>query len=85
VDRNVTSRTERSSGMHLVDLRRALGALTQAEAAQLVGVTAKNSARWHSGELRLHAGRGAASARGDLPRAGRGATAHPVLDAERSA
>jgi len=42
---DVTYRTVQSSGadldLDLVDLRRALGARTQAEAAQLLGVTAK--------------------------------------------
>ena len=58
---DVTYRTVQSSGadldLDLVDLRRALGARTQAEAAQLLGVTANTWARWERGELQLHPAR----------------------------
>jgi transcriptional regulator with XRE-family HTH domain len=40
--------------LDLVDLRRALGALTQAEAAQVLEVTPNTWARWERGTLRLH-------------------------------
>jgi transcriptional regulator with XRE-family HTH domain len=52
----VTYRKEGScpAELDLVDLRRALGALTQAEAAQLLGVTANSWARWERGALQLH-------------------------------
>jgi transcriptional regulator with XRE-family HTH domain len=55
----VTYSTVSSSGseLDLVDLRRALGARTQAEAAQLLGVTANTWARWERGELQLHPAR----------------------------
>jgi len=55
----VTYSTASSSGSEpdLVDLRRALGALTQAEAAQLLGVTANTWARWERGDLQLHPAR----------------------------
>lgn len=43
--------------LDLVDLRRTLGALTQAEAAHLLGVTANTWARWERGELQLHPAR----------------------------
>jgi len=43
--------------LDLVDLRRALGDLTQAEAAQLLQVTPNTWARWERGELRLHPAR----------------------------
>jgi len=43
--------------LDLVDLRRALGALTQAEAARLLGVTPNTWARWERGELQLHPAR----------------------------
>jgi DNA-binding transcriptional MerR regulator len=46
------------SELDLVELRRALGALTQAEAAQLLGVTANTWARWERGGLQLHPARG---------------------------
>jgi transcriptional regulator with XRE-family HTH domain len=60
VDLDVTYSTASSSGseLDLVDLRRALGALTQAEAAQLLGVTANTWARWERGELQVHPARG---------------------------
>lgn len=52
----MTSRKEGAcpTKLDLVDLRRALGALTQAEAAQLLGVTANSWARWERGALQLH-------------------------------
>jgi len=55
----VTYRRVASSGsdLDLVDLRRALGALTQAEAAQLVAVTPNTWARWERGDLQLHPAR----------------------------
>jgi len=40
--------------LDLADLRRAVGHLTQAEAAQLLAVTANTWARWERGTLRLH-------------------------------
>jgi transcriptional regulator with XRE-family HTH domain len=43
--------------LDLVELRRALGALTQAEAAQLLGVTANTWARWERGKLQVHPAR----------------------------
>src|SRR5215207_2472569 len=43
--------------MDLVELRRALGALTQAQAAQLLGVTPNTWARWERGDLQLHPAR----------------------------
>jgi len=43
--------------LDLVDLRRALGALTQAEAAQLLGVTPNTWARWERGDLHVHPAR----------------------------
>jgi transcriptional regulator with XRE-family HTH domain len=46
-----------SLGLDLVDLRRALGARTQAEAAELLGVTPNTWARWERGELQLHPAR----------------------------
>jgi transcriptional regulator with XRE-family HTH domain len=59
VDLDVTYRTmpSGSSDVDLLDLRRAVGHLTQAEAAQLLGVTANTWARWERGELRLHPAR----------------------------
>jgi transcriptional regulator with XRE-family HTH domain len=59
VDLDVTYSPLRSSQVELdlVDLRRALGALTQAEAAQLLGVTPNTWARWERGELQLHPAR----------------------------
>ena len=45
------------SDLDLVNLRRSLGALTQAEAAQLLEVTANTWARWERGELHLHPAR----------------------------
>jgi transcriptional regulator with XRE-family HTH domain len=45
------------SELDLVDLRRSLGARTQAEAAQLLGVTANTWARWERGQLQLHPAR----------------------------
>jgi len=46
-----------SADLDLVDLRRALGDLTQAEAAQLLQVTPNTWARWERGELQLHPAR----------------------------
>jgi transcriptional regulator with XRE-family HTH domain len=59
VDRDVTYSTVSASGseLDLVDLRRALGALTQAEAAQLLGVATNTWARWERGDLQLHPAR----------------------------
>ena len=59
MDLDVTYSTASSSGseLDLVDLRRALGALTQAEAAQLLGVTANTWARWERSELQVHPAR----------------------------
>jgi transcriptional regulator with XRE-family HTH domain len=59
VDQDVTYSTVSSSSqpLDLVDLRRALGALTQAEAAQLLGVAANTWARWERGNLQLHPAR----------------------------
>jgi transcriptional regulator with XRE-family HTH domain len=59
VDLDVTYRRVASNGadLDLVDLRRALGGLTQAEAAQLLEVTANTWARWERGELHLHPAR----------------------------
>jgi transcriptional regulator with XRE-family HTH domain len=55
----VTYSSVSSSGseLDLVDLRRALGALTQADAARLLGVTANTWARWERGDLQLHPAR----------------------------
>jgi len=59
VDLDVTYSPLRSShvDLDLVDLRRALGALTQAEAAGLLGATPNTWARWERGELQLHPAR----------------------------
>jgi len=56
---DVTYRPAQSSSMELdlIDLRRALGDLTQAETAQLLQVTANTWARWERGELQLHPAR----------------------------
>jgi transcriptional regulator with XRE-family HTH domain len=56
---DVTYRPARSSSMELdlIDLRRALGDLTQAEAAQLLQVTANTWARWERGDMQLHPAR----------------------------
>jgi transcriptional regulator with XRE-family HTH domain len=56
---DVTYSTGSSTGseLDLVDLRRALGALTQAEAAQLLRVTPNTWARWERGELQFHPAR----------------------------
>ena len=56
MDLDVTYSTGSSSGseLDLVDLRRAVGALTQAEAAHLLGVAPNTWARWERGELQLH-------------------------------
>ena len=43
--------------LDLLDLRRALGDRTQAEAAELLGVTPNSWARWERGELQLHPAR----------------------------
>jgi DNA-binding transcriptional regulator YiaG len=59
VDLNVTYRrtTSDCSELDLAELRRALGARTQAEVAQLLGVTPNTWARWERGELQLHPAR----------------------------
>jgi transcriptional regulator with XRE-family HTH domain len=56
---DVTYRAAQSSSMELdlLDLRRALGDLTQAEAAQLLQVTANTWARWERGDMQLHPAR----------------------------
>ena len=56
MDLDVTYSPLRSShvDLDLVDLRRALGALTQAEAARLLGVTPNTWARWERGTLAIH-------------------------------
>lgn len=56
---DVTYRPARSSSMELdlIELRRALGGLTQAEAAQLLQVTANTWARWECGDMQLHPAR----------------------------
>ena len=43
--------------LDLVDLRRALGDRTQADAAELLGVTPNTWARWERGELQVHPSR----------------------------
>ena len=55
----MTYRAVRSSqvDLDLVDLRRALGDRTQAEAAELLGVTPNTWARWERGEIQLHPAR----------------------------
>ena len=45
------------SDLDLVDLRRALGDRTQAEVAELLGVTPNTWARWERGKLQLHPAR----------------------------
>jgi transcriptional regulator with XRE-family HTH domain len=45
------------SDLDLVDLRRALGDRTQADMAELLGVTPNTWARWERGELQLHPAR----------------------------
>jgi len=59
VDLDVTYRRSSSdcSELDLVDLRRALGDRTQAEVAEILGVTANTWARWERGELQLHPAR----------------------------
>jgi transcriptional regulator with XRE-family HTH domain len=59
VDLDVTYSPLRSSslGLNLVELRRALGDRTQAEAAELLGVTPNTWARWERGELQVHPAR----------------------------
>jgi hypothetical protein len=59
VDLDVTYSTAASNGseLDLVDLRRSLGALTQAEAARLLEVTPNTWSRWERGELQLHPAR----------------------------
>ena len=59
MDLDVTYRRASStnSALDLVELRRALGDRTQAEVAELLGVTANSWARWERGELRLHPAR----------------------------
>ena len=59
MDLDVTYRgaSSSSSELDLVDLRRALGDRTQAEMAELLGVTANTWARWERGELQLHPAR----------------------------
>jgi transcriptional regulator with XRE-family HTH domain len=55
----VTYRKEGSARtkLDLVDLRRSLGALTQAEAARLLNVTPNTWARWERGALQIHPAR----------------------------
>ena len=43
--------------LDLVDLRRSLGDLTQAEAARLLNVTTNTWARWERGALQVHPAR----------------------------
>ena len=59
MDLDVTYRDTASSGsdLDLVDLRRALGERTQADVAELLGVTPNTWARWERGELQLHPAR----------------------------
>ena len=59
MDLDVTYSPVRSShvGLDLVELRRALGDRTQAEAAAILGVTPNTCARWERGELQLHPAR----------------------------
>ncbi len=59
MDLDVTYRPASSSRseLDLVELRRALGDRTQAEAAELLGVTPNTWARWERGELQLHPAR----------------------------
>jgi transcriptional regulator with XRE-family HTH domain len=59
VDLDVTYSRALFSGseLDLVDLRRALGDRTQAEAAELLSVTANTWARWERGELQIHPAR----------------------------
>ena len=45
------------SDLDLVNLRRALGERTQADMAELLGVTPNTWARWERGELQLHPAR----------------------------
>jgi hypothetical protein len=52
-----SSATSSGSELDLVELRRALGALTQVEAAQLLQVTPNTWARWERGDLHLHPAR----------------------------
>jgi transcriptional regulator with XRE-family HTH domain len=55
----VTYSTASANGseLDLVDPRHSLGALTQAEAAQLLGVTPNTWARWERGDLHVHPAR----------------------------
>jgi DNA-binding transcriptional MerR regulator len=59
VDLDVTYRRTISNGadLDLVNLRRALGDRTQADVAELLGVTPNTWARWERGELQLHPAR----------------------------
>ena len=59
MDLDVTYRraSSSSSELDLVDLRRALGDRTQAEVAELLGITPNTWARWERGELQLHPAR----------------------------
>ena len=59
MDLDVTYRRTTSNGsdLDLVNLRRALGDRTQAEMAELLGVTPNTWARWERGELQLHPAR----------------------------
>ena len=57
LDVTYSAASSSSSGLDLVELRRALGALTQAEAAHLLGVAANTWARWERGGLQVHPAR----------------------------
>jgi len=59
VDLDVTysSAPSRGSELDLVELRRALSVRTQADMAELLGVTPNTWARWERGELQLHPAR----------------------------
>ncbi len=49
--------TSARTDLDLVDLRRSLGDLTQAEAARLLSVTTNTWARWERGVLQIHPAR----------------------------
>ena len=57
LDVTYSSATASGSELDLVELRRALGALTQADAAQLLQVTPNTWARWERGDLHVHPAR----------------------------